>query len=246
MKGLRAWNLFLALAHAGQGVAILLLASDAKLPITWSYLDGPPSTGSQQTDVLWNVPFGAAVALFLFLAALDHGLMAAPRIHGWYRRNLDREMNPARWWEYSVSASLMIVLIAMLPGIRDVSALVAIFGVNAGMIFFGLVMDRTNRPGQPVDWRPFLYGSILGAVPWIAIGIQLYRGNDQADVPGFVFAIFFSLFVLFMSFAANMWLQYRRVGPWRSYLFGERVYLVLSLVAKSVLAWQVFAGALAG
>ena len=48
------------------------------------------------------------------------------------------------------------------------------------------------------------------------------------------------------QFAANMALQYLRVGPWRSYLFGERMYLVLSLVAKSVLAWQVFAGALAG
>ncbi len=245
MKDLRAWNAFLAFAHAAQGIVILLLASDATIPITWSYLDGPPSTGGQQTDVLWNVPFGAAVALFLFLAAVDHGLMAAPRIHGWYRRNLEAEQNPARWWEYSLSASLMIVLIAMLTGIRDVSALVALFGVNAGMILFGLVMERANRPGQPVDWRPFVYGSILGAVPWLAIAIQLYRGNDQADVPGFVFAIFFSLFVLFMSFAVNMLLQYLRVGPWRSYLFGERAYLVLSLVAKSVLAWQVFAGALA-
>jgi hypothetical protein len=45
---------------------------------------------------------------------------------------------------------------------------------------------------------------------------------------------------------ATMWLQYRRVGRWRSYLFGERAYFVLSLVAKSALAWQVFAGTLAG
>jgi hypothetical protein len=43
-----------------------------------------------------------------------------------------------------------------------------------------------------------------------------------------------------------MWLQYRRVGRWRSYLFGEKAYMVLSLVAKSLLAWQVFAGTLAG
>jgi hypothetical protein len=61
-----------------------------------------------------------------------------------------------------------------------------------------------------------------------------------------VIAIFISLFVLFFSFAVTMVLQYRRVGPWRDYVFGERVYLLLSLVAKSALAWQVFAGALAG
>ena len=76
--------------------------------------------------------------------------------------------------------------------------------------------------------------------------MQLGHGAAEADVPGFVLAIFVSLFVLFFSFALNMALQYLRIGPWRDYLFGERVYLLLSLVSKSVLAWQVFAGALAG
>lgn len=243
---LRTWNAVLAVAHAAQGVAILLLANDATIPMSWSYIDGPPASGSTVTDTLWDVPFGPAVAAFLFLAAIDHGLMAAPRVVDWYERNLAAEMNPARWWEYSLSASLMIVLIAMLTGIRDVAALVALFGANAAMILFGLMMERVNRPGQPVDWRPFVYGCLVGAVPWIAIAIQLGHAEAEADVPGFVIAIFVTLFVLFFSFAVNMVLQYLRVGPWRSYLFGERVYLVLSLVAKSALAWQVFAGALAG
>ena len=171
--------------------------------------------------------------------------MAAPRVVDWYERNLAQQMNPARWWEYSVSASLMVVLIAMLTGLRDVGALIALFGVNAAMILFGLVMERVNRPGLPVDWRPFVYGSIVGAVPWVAIGIQLGHAEAEADVPGFVIGIFVSLFVLFFSFAVNMALQYLRIRPWRDYRFGERVYLVLSLVAKSALAWQVFAGALA-
>ena len=243
---LRAANAALAVVHAAQGVAILVLANDATIPITWGYIDGPPASGNQQSETLYDLPFGPAVAAFLFMAAVDHGLMAAPRVVDWYDRNLAREMNPVRWWEYSVSASLMVVLIAMLTGIRDVTALIALFGANAAMILFGLVMERVNRPGQPVDWRPFVYGSLIGAVPWIAIALQLGHAEAEADVPGFVLAIFVSLFVLFFSFAVNMVLQYARVGPWRSYRFGEGAYLVLSLAAKSVLAWQVFAGALAG
>jgi len=39
-------------------------------------------------------------------------------------------------------------------------------------------------------------------------------------------------------------LQYKKVGKWQDYLYGERVYIILSLVAKSLLAWQVFAGTL--
>ena len=64
-------------------------------------------------------------------------------------------------------------------------------------------------------------------------------------MPGFVIGIFVSLFLFFNSFALNQWLQYRHVGQWRSYAVGEQAFLVLSLVAKSALAWQIFAGSLA-
>jgi hypothetical protein len=82
-------------------------------------------------------------------------------------------------------------------------------------------------------------------VPWLAIGLYLAGIGTDAQAPGFVYAIFVSLFLFFMSFAANMWLQYRRIGPWKDYLYGEKAYVALSLVAKSALAWQIFAGTLA-
>jgi hypothetical protein len=88
-------------------------------------------------------------------------------------------------------------------------------------------------------------GCLAGAIPWIAIGFYLFSPGSTAQPPGFVYGIFASLFVFFNIFALNMWLQYRRVGRWRNYLFGERVYVLLSLVAKSALAWQVFGGTLA-
>jgi hypothetical protein len=84
-------------------------------------------------------------------------------------------------------------------------------------------------------------------VPWIAITAQLIISTtDGKGVPGFVVAIFIALFLLFNTFAVNMWLQYRRRGRWADPAFAERIYLILSLVAKSALAWQVYAGALAG
>jgi hypothetical protein len=43
----------------------------------------------------------------------------------------------------------------------------------------------------------------------------------------------------------NRWLRYRGVGRWADDAYGERAYLVLSLVATSVLAWQIFARSLA-
>jgi hypothetical protein len=60
-----------------------------------------------------------------------------------------------------------------------------------------------------------------------------------------VYGIVASLFLFFNSFAWVQYKQYKKVGKWANYLRGERAYIVLSLVAKTALAWQIFAGTLA-
>jgi hypothetical protein len=112
------------------------------------------------------------------------------------------------------------------------------------MIFFGLVQEHYAAPGNG-RLLPFWLGCLVGTVPWIAIGVYFVSPGSPASPPGFVYGIFLSLFLLFNVFALNMWLQYRRIGPWRDYLFGESAYIFLSLTAKSALAWQVFAATLA-
>ena len=69
--------------------------------------------------------------------------------------------------------------------------------------------------------------------------------SGDAKPPAFVYAIIPTLFVFFNIFAINMVVQYKKVGRWKDYLFGERVYIILSLTAKSILAWLIFAGTLA-
>jgi len=140
---------------------------------------------------------------------------------------------------------VMIVVIAMLTGVYDVAALLALFAVNACMILFGWVTETRNEGRGRVDWMPFWFGVFAGTIPWIAIGVYLFgAGADGAGPPGFVYGIYVSLFVFFNIFAVNMALQYRRTGRWSDYLYGERAYMLLSLFAKSALAWQVFAGTL--
>ena len=244
---LRRLNVIVGSVHALQAVVLLAIATAASLPITASFLIGPPGAGDYGSASLGSVRIDWLVAAFLLLAAVDHLTLSGGRPRRWYEANVARGINPARWWEYSVSASLMVVLIAMLAGVSELVALIALFGANAAMILFGLVQEQMNADRDEVDWRPFIYGCVIGAVPWIAITAQLIISTtDGNGVPGFVVAIFITLFLLFNTFAVNMWLQYRRRGRWANPAFAERVYLILSLVAKSALAWQVYAGALAG
>ena len=241
---LRRWNISLGFLHAVQAIAILALATAFALPVTGTFVEGPPGTAPGAPTTLFEVSVAWGVALFLLLSAGFHWLVALPRLFGRYTAGLMDRHNFFRWAEYSLSSSVMIVLIALLTGISDIAALIGIFTANAAMIFFGAVQERYERPGGSL-W-PFSLGCVVGIAPWLAIGMYLWSPGSTAEPPAFVYAIFVSLFVFFNIFALNMWLQYRQVGRWRSYLFGERTYFVLSLVAKSALAWQVFAGTLAG
>lgn len=240
---LRRYNLVMGVLHAAQAVAVVALATSFALPVTAAFMTGPPGSTVAAPATLFEVSIAWGCAVFLLLSAAAHFSIASPLGFGSYRADLLLNRNYARWIEYSLSASIMIVLIAMITGITDIAALVALFGVNVSMILFGLVQEKYERPGGGM--LPFWLGCIAGVTPWIAIGIYLVSPGNTASPPGFVYGIFISLFVFFNCFALNQWLQYRRIGKWSDYLHGESVYITLSLVAKSLLAWQVFAGTLA-
>lgn len=243
LAGLRRWNLGLTVLHAVQAVVVLVLASNFAITVTSSFPAGPPGEPPPAPEPLFDVRVGVAIAVFLGLAALDH-LLTGTGMRARYEAGLREGINRFRWVEYSFSATIMLVLIAFYNGITGIDAVIAIAGANVGMILFGWLQESTNPPGRRrVSLLPFWFGTLVGLAPWVAILINLL-GADQ--VPGFVYGIFVSLFVFFSSFGLNQWLQYRGVGRWASYAYGEKVYLVLSLVAKSALAWQIFAGSLAG
>ena len=240
--GLRKYNIGMGVLHAAQAIAILALATAFVLPVTAAFMTGPPGTKPADPATLFNVSVAWGCALFLFLSAAAHFIISSPWGYKKYKADLRLSRNYARWVEYSLSSSIMIVLIAMITGISDIAALIALFGVNVSMILFGLLQEKYEKPGGGMV--PFWLGCIAGITPWIAIVIYLVSPGNPASPPGFVYGIFISLFIFFNCFALNQWLQYRQIGKWRDYLYGEKVYITLSLVAKSLLAWQVFAGTL--
>jgi hypothetical protein len=238
LASLRKWNIAVGLVLAVQAVMIALLTNDFSLPVTATFMTGPPGTASELVH-LFNIYTGWGVFAFLAISAGALLIIASPPVFPWYKRNLLQNRNYGRWIEYFFSASIMIVLIAQITGISDIAALLAIFGVNASMILFGALQEKYEEPGKP-SWLPFWFGSFAGIIPWIAIAVYVWAPGLNVSPPAFVYGIVISLFVFFNCFAINMVLQYKKVGPWRDYLHGEKVYILLSLTAKALLAWQVF------
>lgn len=246
---LRRFNLFMGGLHLIQGVLMIVLSNDTTYPIYSNYLKFNLDTFSLFPDpkLAFELLFGPAVAAFLLLSAIAHFSLGTFG-YKWYVRSLQKGMNPARFYEYALSSSLMIVLIGLLVGVWDIGALIAMFGLNAGMNLFGIMMEYDNQNRERPRWAGFIFGSIAGIIPWVVISLYFFASvtsGGDAKPPAFVYAIVPTLFVFFNIFAINMFLQYKKVGPWKNYLFGERMYIVLSLAAKTVLAWIIFAGTLA-
>ncbi|MBW6464888.1 MAG: heliorhodopsin HeR [Brevefilum sp.] len=248
LKGLRVFNLVMGFLHLIQGVVMILVSNATTYPIFTNFLTFDINTFSLKPDpkLLYELPFGPAVAVFLLISAVAHFSLASFG-YKWYVRNLKQGMNPGRFYEYALSSSLMIVLIGMLVGIWDLGAIILIFSVNATMNLFGIMMEYHNQYTEKTNWLSFIFGSIAGIVPWVVIMIYFLSAVNSTDAnpPGFVYAIIPTIFVFFNIFAVNMVLQYKKVGAWKDYLFGEKFYIVLSLLAKTALAWMIFAGTLA-
>ncbi|AWB28624.1 hypothetical protein HARCEL1_04180 [Halococcoides cellulosivorans] len=237
----------MAVLHALQGVAMLLLADNVLWPVTRTRYAFDPATQSifPETVSFVDVNLPLLVAGFLFISAFAHTVIATVR-YDKYVTYLNRGMNPYRWYEYAVSASLMIVIIGMLAGVWDLGTLLALFGLVAVMNLAGLLMEQRNESTDQTDWTPYWVGVIAGLVPWITIAVTFIGSVTASDgeFPQFVIYIYISIFVFFNLFALNMVLQYLEVSRWKDYLFGEKTYILLSLVAKSLLAWQVYFGTL--
>jgi len=247
-KNLRIFNAVMVVLHLVQAVIMFSISKAVLVPLTTTFLNFNPQarTVVPVTTEALQLNLGHFISLFLFLSALFHLLIVLPGINEWYVKNLKKKINYLRWYEYALSSSIMIVAIAILCGMYDLPSLILIFTLNAMMNLFGLMMELHNQTTEKTNWTSYIFGCIAGIVPWIVV-IMYFIGaatSANTNIPAFVYAIVVTLFVTFNIFAVNMFLQYKKIGRWKNYIFGERMYIILSLVAKSLLAWQIFGGTL--
>jgi hypothetical protein len=252
---LKKFNIAAGILQLANAIAMLALTFTLTWPkgtdiytfyLTFAHVapNVPAIYGAPSPQVLFTIDYlGALLAAFPLISAIAHFTIAFPRNKA-YNQNLLKGFNPYRWYEYAFSSSIMIWIIATFVGIWDFWSLAMIFVLNAMMIMFGYLMELLNQKTEKTNWSPFVLGCISGGFPWIVL-FSYFAGavaNSSNNVPNFVYAIFIVYLILFMSFAVNQVLQYKGVGKWKDYLFGEREYIVLSFIAKTILVWLVFGG----
>jgi hypothetical protein len=244
-RQLQTFNRIAGLTHLIQGITLaLILNAETTIPVVTRFFDETPDGIRPVSETLFEFPVAFIGPMFLLLSAFAHLLISSPMCVRRYEENIGKGINPARWWEYAVSSSLMLVVLLMFGGLIELSTVVFVFTLNFIMNLMGLVMEKYNQLTTTTSWLPFNIGVLAGIVPWILGGLYFWVStNNIADaIPVYAQFGFLLTFLFFNSFAINMWLQYKKIGKWKVYAYGEKAYIVLSLVSKSALGWIIVLG----
>jgi len=273
---LTKWNAAMSLFH-GVFAAITLAVgnTDLAVPVYGSGvkvivggLNGT-NVGTNATDgwalkpdfssVSSHIHLTWAVACFFGLSCLFHlgnALLWKPL----YLRALEKGYAPFRWIEYSMSASVMILILAYTSGTTTQPVLVSLFGFTAITMAFGHLHEVVCRPKSLEAWAisnklERLQAHLIGYVPqcfaWGLVIAQFMEAGgssatdsqgEKSQMPTFVYGIVFGELLIFWCFGLVQLIVSLR--PPAKYYQGEIAYMWLSLLAKGVLGLLVLSNVL--
>lgn len=236
---LRKSNLLVALLF---GVVSLLLLIDACVEfdlglvpvygVWWVRTEATFKMELQIVDRKVRVIF--LVFVVTAAACIDH-LLVSTVFRGMYESRLARGQNPFRWLEYSISASVMNILIAMECGVLDVLLLTAIGALTATCMAFGWLGELVRE--KEVQEVIFWIGCCPFLAAWGIIGASLAaEARAYTSIPDFVWAVVICLFLLECAFAVNQFV------PRKSFVVKEITFIILSPTAKFLLAAIAYGG----
>jgi hypothetical protein len=242
---LLGWNKILALLYLVQGGLILLLSTTQHIPVFANYLAADPlATGTKLAGVtavehLFDVNVAYLVAAICFVFAVAHAL-AGTVLKKRYQNALSAAGSSWRWGTYAVGFGGVMVLIALLCGVRDIASLILVFGLTLTASVAAGVAERVGTRGAVQTVGFLAYGLAWLALAVYLVNAAIYNGN----VSGFVYWLFVSTLVLTFMLALTLRVQQLGRGQWANYLFAERRYLLLSFITVTAVVWQVFVGLL--
>lgn len=264
-------NILAALAHLGNAIAMLIIYAieqkDTIYQLTTSYPLWQQTSDNfkitTETLHVSDISLHWTIFTFHLLSFIFQIGALIPQYQ--YIQKVNNGTNPLRFIEYALSASLMLISIALLTGITDIVILILMCVANAACMFCGAAAEylkskqnEKKQNEQHITQRIQMATHIVGWVCILAaytpIFLYFFVANSQAEknggrtAPSFVHLIVIAQCLLFMSFGFVQLLQlYGKQIPYLRFIGdnSEITYTALSLIAKSILGWLIYGNVIA-
>ena len=202
---------------------------------------GPLKVISEVAADVSESTIGNLIVSFFAITAAFH-LFYALNPRGVYLNAVLRGNNYFRWIEYSITATIMLFIIAILSGVKDIKSYFALLASAVAMIATGQWFETTKGMAR---WLPILVGFILLMAAFLTIWTSFRdRLNDVnaagIKLPTWLWATIIVLFIFYASFGFVPIAQI--IFPGLNYRNAEKVYLTLSLTSKATLGMLVAYG----
>ena len=187
------------------------------------------------------------VLSFIFQLGAESTNWCGPILGYKYDDMIADNKNPLRFVEYSFSASIMLLAIAVLNGVTDINLLTSIAVLTASCQLSGLAVEFIDN--IKIKWLIHLTGWLQFCWAYGIIFHAFFRSiksandNDTPGPPSFVFIIVIVLFLLYASFGFVQLIELIKGDNFNKYT-KEKSYVILSLSAKLILGWMIFSNVL--
>jgi len=144
--------------------------------------------------------------------------------------------NYIRWIEYSISATMMLYIIAFISGVKDTNIYYLITATNVAMMAQGQWIEQSMRDGK--DWIvPMLTGFFLLLVEFFVIFRDFYKRKSAENVNGFSqsSSISILIWIMFLFFLTFGFISLYNAYSGSEYYHIEVAYIFASFIAKNIL-----------
>lgn len=161
---------------------------------------------------------------------------------------IDKGTNTLRMIEYSVSATLMQIAIALVLGVYQRLVIIGVAFLTVVTMLQGLVAERIKSQDIETAWIAHLSGWVSMGGVWFILGRQFAFTVEQSDAqpPDFVWAIVITIGALYSVFGLVQFVDLCIKNNKENNMAIELTYCILSLTSKTFLGWIIFANALVG
>lgn len=244
-RGLRNFNLVLAIAYFLQAIAVIVWAKPATVPLfsghaAFDELSGGLAPAARH---LFDIKLSYLLILMLVIAGLFHLLQATIKRKA-HEAALKKKISRGRWIEFGLAASLMVWVLGLLGGINELSLLILIAGFVAVSKFFSYRMELTFIKDKKPSWMILWLGLTTGGLALLPL--LIYKTGTfvfgQTGLPRLLHWAFLTTLLTFAAFVAVEIKYYKKSGRWSDYLYADRAYSLIYLFGQTALTWLIFAG----